>query len=251
MPAEHTVGPQLRQLPPLFHCCCFPIAWLPQLVSFGSRTGLQGVETAPAQRCWSLSRAWARALGSGPGTAVTTKQLKLRRLGEVLAAGVILGLACHPAPVSSGSWEGGGTLDSISGPSPSSLFAFFPVCPEGWGQRALWRVLGGPGSNGGQGGACPPSLCPAFWRQGVLLPAPLSGFGLQLQADGRAGALVSDLEGSHPAVPLSLHVACRKWRGDQQEFPAAQAPVGLCTWGCPPPTPPPPPGTPSWARRTR
>lgn len=55
---------------------------------------------------------------------------------------------------------------------------------------------------------------------------------------------MSDLEGSHPAVPLSLHVACRKWRGDQQEFPAAQAPVGLCTWGCPPPPPPPPPAHP-------
>lgn len=27
---------------------------------------------------------------------MTTKQLKLRRLGEVLAAGVILGLACYP-----------------------------------------------------------------------------------------------------------------------------------------------------------
>lgn len=142
MPAEHTVGAQLMQLPPVFHCCCFPIAWLPQLVSFGGCTGQQGVETAPAP---ALLLPFPPRLGPGPWglgleTAVPTKQLKLRP-GEVLAAGVILGLARPPpSPVSLGSL-GEGTLDSISGPSPSSLFASFPICPEGREQRPLWLLL--------------------------------------------------------------------------------------------------------------
>lgn len=100
---------------------------------------------------------------------------------------------------------------------------------------------------GGRVGLAPPAFPQLSGGRGIIA-CPLSGFDLQLQVDGRAGALVSDLEVSHPAVPLNLHVDCRKWSGDQQEFRAAQAPVGQCTWGCPPPTPP---GTPSWARRTR
>lgn len=47
---------------------------------------------------------------------------------------------------------------------------------------------------------------------------------------------MSDLEVSHHAVPLTLHGVRGRWSGDQQEFWAAQAPVGLCIWGCPPPT---------------
>lgn len=82
--------------------------------------------------------------GLGPGlwglgleTAVPAKQLKLLRLEEVLAAGVILGLACHPRLLFLlGVW-GEGPLSSISGSSHSSLFASFPIWPEGWEQRPL------------------------------------------------------------------------------------------------------------------
>lgn len=49
---------------------------------------------------------------------------------------------------------------------------------------------------------------------------------------------MSDLNISHCAALLNLHITYRRWSGDQQEFRAAQAPVGLCTWGCPPPTSP-------------
>lgn len=172
VPAEHTVGPQLMQLPPLFLCCCFPIAWLPQLVSSGSRTGLQGVETAPAQR-WSRSRAWARASGSGPGDSCDYKAAEAAEAGGGPGSGRYFGPGLLPPLLFLlGAW-GEGPWVLFLGSPPSSLFASFSLCPEGWEQRARWRLLGGPGSNGGQGGACPTSLSPAFWRPGVLLLAPL------------------------------------------------------------------------------
>lgn len=111
------------QLPPVSHCCCFPIAWLPQLVSFGSGTGLQGGGDSP---CPSSAGPFP-GLGPGPWglgleTAVTTKQLKLRRPREVLAAGVILGLACHPQllfPL--GAWGEGPLVLFLGSPLPPCL----------------------------------------------------------------------------------------------------------------------------------
>lgn len=105
---EHTVGARLIQLPPVLHCCCFPIAWLPQLVSFGSRTRQQRVETAPAP---VLLLPFPPRLGPGPWglgleTAVPTKQLKLRP-GEVLAVGRYFGPG-QATPSSCFSWESGG-----------------------------------------------------------------------------------------------------------------------------------------------
>lgn len=47
-----------------------------------------------------------------------------------------------------------------------------------------------------------------------------------------------DLDISRCAALLNLHIVYGRRSGDQQEFRAAQAPVGLCTWGCPPPTSP-------------
>lgn len=69
------------QLPPLFHCCCFPIAWLPQLVSFGSRTGLQGVETAPAPALLVPFPGLGQGLGSGPGDSCDYKAAEAAEAG--------------------------------------------------------------------------------------------------------------------------------------------------------------------------
>lgn len=99
------------------------------------------------QLCWSLSRAWARALGSGPGDSCDYQAAEAAEAAGGPGSGRYFGPGLPPpAPVSSGSL-GGGTLGSISGLSPSSLFASFPICPEGWEQRPLWMLLGGPGSN--------------------------------------------------------------------------------------------------------
>lgn len=108
MPTEHTVGARLIQLPPVLHCCCFPIAWLPQLVSFGSRTRQQRVETAPAPVLLLPfpPRLGPGLWGLGLETAVPTKQLKLRP-GEVLAVGRYFGPG-QATPSSCFSWESGG-----------------------------------------------------------------------------------------------------------------------------------------------
>lgn len=234
-------------------CCCFPIARLPQLVcpfqAAEAAGGGDGLCPSSAGPCpWPGLGPW----GPDLETAVPTKQLKLLRPGEVLAAGVILGLAGHPRILFLLEVCGEGPLSSISGPSPSSLFASFPPWPEGWEERPLWVFLGGcplvavdPGRTPG---ACFPSLSSDFWGQRVsLITSQDLTLGSKLWGKQKE-ALMSDPMVSHCAVPLNLHVVHGRWSGDQQEFQTAQAPVDLWIRGCPPPTSP---GTPSWAGRAR
>ena len=141
MPAPHTVDAQLTLLPPgfllLFSHCPATAAG----VSLPGGRGRRGWRRPLPQLCRSLSLAWARALGSRPGDSCAYKAAEAAEAGEVLAAGVILGLACHPRILFLlGVW-GEGPLSSISGPSPSSLFAFFPPWPDGWEERPLWVFL--------------------------------------------------------------------------------------------------------------
>lgn len=98
-------------------------------------------------------------------------------------------------------------MSSISGPSPSSLFASFPICPKGWEQRPLWLLPGGC-----QLMAIGLSMNPRHWpyqpfpsflEAGDLSYPP--GFDFRLQVAGRAGILVSDLEVSHCCPPESAH----------------------------------------------
>ena len=72
-----------------------------------------------------------------------TKQLKLPRPGEVLAAGVILGLACHPRILFLlGVWGEG--LEFYFWPPPFLALCFLTLpWPEGWEERPLWVSLGG------------------------------------------------------------------------------------------------------------
>lgn len=202
---------------------------------------------------WSQHRAagGGDTPGLGPGpwglrlkTAVPTKQLKLRP-GEVLAVGRYFRLATGSCFF----WES-------EGRDPGFYFwalPFLPVCflpylPRGVGTETTLSITRRLRKQLQWG--LPHQPFPSFLGAGSSFYYPL-GFDLQLQvAGGAAGALVSDREVSHCAVPRS---SARKWgwSGDQQEFWAAQAPVGLCTWGCPPPPSPPHPSTPSWPRRTR
>lgn len=95
------------------------------------------METASASALFvpvaGLGRLGPELWGLGLKTAVPTEQLRLLRPREVLAAGVILGLFCHPQLLFLlGVWREG-PLSSISGPSPSSSSssASFPLCPRG------------------------------------------------------------------------------------------------------------------------
>lgn len=141
VPAPHTVDAQWPLLPPgfllLFSHCPATAAGV-SLPGGRGRSGWRRPLPQLAGPCpWPGLGPW----GPDLETAVPTKQLKLPRPGEVLAAGVILGLARHPRILFLlGVW-GEGPLSSISGPSPSSLFAFLPPWPEGWEERPLWVFL--------------------------------------------------------------------------------------------------------------
>lgn len=137
-------------LPPLpGSCCCFCYCLATQLVSLRGSRGRWGWRWPLPQLCRSLSPLGPGPWGLGLETAVATEQLKLPRQGgggEVLAAGVILGPACHPRLLFLlGVWGGEEPWNSISGSSPSSLFASFPSSQRGGnGDHAgcSWEAVG-------------------------------------------------------------------------------------------------------------
>lgn len=107
---------------------------------------------------------------------MATEQLKLPRQGgggEVLAAGVILGPACHPRLLFLlGVWGGGGTLEFYFWVLPFLPLCFLPIWPEGWERRPCWVFLGGCGLLAIGPGQNPRGLVPDFWRQEVSLITP-------------------------------------------------------------------------------
>lgn len=152
----------------------FAIAWLPQLVSLRGGSGPQGVETACPSSACPCPRLGPELWGLGLKTAVPTKQLRLPRPQEVLAAGVILGLACHPQLLFLlGVW-GGGTLECYFWALPFLPLCFLPCLSKGVGKETTLAFTGRLPAHGslvlaGTPGAGPTSLFPAFWRQSVSL----------------------------------------------------------------------------------
>lgn len=186
--------------------------------------------------CLPLSQVWARALGSGPKDSCAYKAAEAAEAAGGPGSGRYFGPA---TPSSCFSGESGGRdpwVLFLGPPLPPSLLPSLSVQRGGnrdhsgfyWEAVGSWPLAGNPGT-------CPTSLSRAFWRQGIcLIPQDLTA-GSELLREQEPWCQTLK---SATAVPLNLHTACGRWSGNQQEIQAAQAPVGLCIWGCPPPTSP-------------